>query len=471
MQQRESALADEQYNAALDFLYRFVNYERKMTEVYAPDKMDPERPARLLQAVGDPHRHFRSIHVAGTKGKGSVAAMCAASLRAAGLDVGLYTSPHLQDLRERIRILTPTAGKGYISRQEFAGLVDVLRPVVESITGLTWFELITAVAFMHFARQEVDVAVVEVGLGGRLDATNVLRPLVSTITSLSLDHTGLLGDTIAAIATEKGGIIKEGVPVVSAAQPPAALSVIESMAHQRNTAVTVVGRDWQYTGQKMAGADGSHSGQAVRVIKAPDGVLARPPVTFPLALSGAHQLENAVVSLATLEHVRPFFPSLTLKAVKEGLSTVSWPGRLQILNPQGPSPTILADGAHNADSAQKLARYLQDECTYGDLWLVLGITADKNVPGILGPLLPLAKGVVVTQANHPRATRIEKLKEAARELGYDVQAEPDIAAAMRVALANAAAGDLICVTGSLFVVGDLLNYWESLKSEVPGGWT
>lgn len=471
MRERENTVANEEYSAALDFLYRFVNYERKMTEVYAPEKMDPHRPRRLLRALGKPHRHFPSIHVAGTKGKGSVAAMCAASLRAANLNVGLYTSPHLQDLRERIRILTPDDGKGYIRQQQMVTLVERLKPVVEKIPGLTWFELITAIAFMHFAQQEVDIAVVEVGLGGRLDATNVLTPLVSTITSLSLDHTGLLGNTIEAIAAEKGGIIKEGVPVISAAQQPAALSALRLIARQKNTAVTVVGHDWQYEGQTLAGVDGSCSEQTVTVTKAPDTALLAPPVTFPLALSGTHQQENAVVSLATLDHARPHFPSLTLDAVKEGLSTVSWPGRLQILNPGSPSPRVLVDGAHNADSAQKLATYIEGQCNYNALWLVLGITADKNVPGILEPLLPLAKGTFLTQANHPRATPIEKLKEAAQQLGYDAQTESDIGAAIRAAWAAASANDLICVTGSLFVVGDLLNYWESLKSELLGRWT
>ena len=223
----------EEYESALAFLYQFVNYERKMTEIYAPEKMDPFRPARLLYAAGDPHRRYPSIHIAGTKGKGSVAAICATALRAAGLRVGLYTSPHLRDIRERIRVLSDEDEEGNITREDFVRLVDALREITKEMQGLTWFELLTAMAFMHFAQMEVDVAVVEVGLGGRLDATNVLTPVVSVITSLSLDHTGLLGNTLAEIAAEKGGIIKHGVPVVTAAQAPEAMAVIRRLAAER----------------------------------------------------------------------------------------------------------------------------------------------------------------------------------------------------------------------------------------------
>lgn len=465
MHERElTHTAEEEYQAALDYLYQFVNYERKMTEIYAPEKMDPFRPARLLRALGNPHEGFPSIHIAGTKGKGSVSAMCATCLRAAGHSVGLYTSPHLQDLRERIRILTPDDEEGLISQAKFAALVEQLKPAVERIGGLTWFELVTAAAFMHFEQEAVDVAVVEVGLGGRLDATNVLTPLVSVITSLSLDHTGLLGNTIESIAAEKGGIIKERVPVVSAAQTPGATATLQEIAHRRRTSLTLVERDWQYDGRTWYEPQHACAQQDVTITKAPEDSLVQAPYTFDLALNGRHQQHNAVVTLAALSQVQDAFPSLSLDALRQGLASVSWPGRLQMLL-EGPGrPSLLIDGAHNADSAQKLASYFQEMCQFRDLWLVLGITADKNVPGILQPLLPLARKAFITRAQHPRATDVASLKAVAAELGHEVQTEPDIAGAVRAAWQAAAPEDLICVTGSLYIVGDLLNCWDSLKS-------
>ena len=322
----------ESYESALDFLYQFVNYERKMTEIYAPEKMDPFRPARLLYAAGDPHRRYPSIHIAGTKGKGSVAAMCAAALRAAGYRVGLYTSPHLQDLRERIRILTIDDGEGHITQTDFVCLVNELREITKGMEALTWFELLTAMAFMHFAQKEVDVAVVEVGLGGRLDATNVLTPVVSVITSLSLDHTGLLGNTLAEIAAEKGGIIKHAVPVVVAPQAPEAMAVLRQMAGERQAPLTVVGDTWQYEGLARNEAKKGCVGQSILITKAPATAQIQAGEALTLALSGSYQMDNAVTALAALDMARPYLPELQAVAMRRGLADVRWPGRLQLLH-------------------------------------------------------------------------------------------------------------------------------------------
>ncbi|MDX1687126.1 MAG: folylpolyglutamate synthase/dihydrofolate synthase family protein [Candidatus Promineifilaceae bacterium] len=456
--QREKDSDLPAFQDALDYLYNFVNYEQKMTDRYAPEKMDPSRPGRLLAQLGNPHADFPSIHIAGTKGKGSVAAMCAACLRSAGLSVGLYTSPHLREIRERIRVLTPEDADGRIPHADFAALVERLKEAASQEGRLTWFELVTAVAFMHFAEQEVDAAVVEVGLGGRLDATNVLTPLVSVITSLSLDHTGLLGDTVAAIAAEKGGIIKPGVPVVSASQEEEAMETLEEIALELRAPLVAVGREWQYEGRALNGT------QEVTVTATPAGAPFPAPSTFRLALTGDHQRENAVVALAALHEVHGAFPTLDADAMRQGLATVQWPGRLQILHRGPDTPMILLDGAHNADSAAKLAHSLSELYEYDRLWLVLGVTAEKNIPGILEPLLPLANGVFATQANHPRASAPAVLRRHARSLGYQVHVRRDVDAAVTAAWEAAGPSDLICVTGSLFVVGDLLNSWDSLKS-------
>ncbi|VAW31315.1 Dihydrofolate synthase @ Folylpolyglutamate synthase, partial [hydrothermal vent metagenome] len=211
------------YEKALDYLYSFINFERKKQDRYMASKLDHTRPRRLLDALGTPYGRFPAIHIAGTKGKGSVAAICAFTLRAAGYTVGLYTSPHLQEFRERIRILTLDDADGRIPKTAFTQQINKICALEADFPDITWFEILTAIAFLHFADSGVDIAVVEVGLGGRLDATNVLTPLVSVITRLSLDHTTLLGNKLRQIAYEKGGIIKPGIPVISANQEPEAM--------------------------------------------------------------------------------------------------------------------------------------------------------------------------------------------------------------------------------------------------------
>jgi dihydrofolate synthase / folylpolyglutamate synthase len=349
------------YQEALDYLYDFINLELKRADRYSASKMDTARPRRLLALLGNPHQQFPAIHVAGTKGKGSVAALCAACLRAAGLRVGLYTSPHLQEFRERIRVLTPDDPDGRISKAAFVTQVAAVRPLLARFPGITWFEIVTAVAFAHFAQAQVDVAVVEVGLGGRLDATNVLTPLVAVITSLSLDHTQLLGDTLALIAYEKGGIIKPGVPVVMAQQADEARLRLEELAAERAAPLTQVGQAWQYAplSQRI------HNGyQTFRITHSPDAAFVPQDATFRLALAGRHQLENATLALAALHQVHGRFPNLTLDALREGLATVAWNGRLQIVHSAPGQPTLLVDCAHNADSAARLAYALAHDYAF-----------------------------------------------------------------------------------------------------------
>lgn len=451
------------YEAAHAYLRQFINYEKQMPELYGPDKMDPTRPARLLAALGSPHAHLKAIHIAGTKGKGSVAAFCAFALRAAGLKVGLYTSPHLVEFRERMRILTPEDADGRISQAEFVVLVAALQQVVPTIPGLTWFELVTALAFMHFSRQKVDVAVIEVGLGGRLDATNAITPLVSVITSISYDHTALLGQTLPEIAGEKGGIIKPGVPVVIAPQEPSALTRLQEIAAARDAATTLIGRDYTFENlnsgpplSQLRVYDQSRPGSLI------DGLV----LTLPLL--GQHQQANAVTALAALAQIRPYFPQLTPSAIVRGFASVSWPGRLQLLQaPTATTPGILLDGAHNGDSATRLVQALHDLYPGYRFWFLVGITRDKDIAGILQPLLSQASGAVAIRSSHPRAADPQHLQQAAASLGYALDVSPDLLQALqtlwqqavrvRTAAANVAAGDMICVTGSLFIAGDLLK--------------
>ncbi len=446
------------YQEALDYLLTFVNYEKKMADKYAPEKMDPGRPGRLLRLLGDPHTRFPSLHIAGSKGKGSVAAICAEALRAAGLRTGLYTSPHLQDFRERIRVLAPDDANGLIAREQVAVLVARLREVVPEVPDLTYFELVTAMAFLHFARQEVDVAVVEVGLGGRLDATNVLQPLVSVITHLELEHTALLGNTLREIAAEKGGIVKPGVPVISAPQAPEAQAELERIAAEHGAPIILVGRDWQANGTP---ATALGDVQQITLTRSADPAFLPPATVFTLSLLGATQRENGLVAVAALAAVRHQFPGLTAAAVGEGLASVEWPGRLQLLQE---APAVVADGAHTPEATQQLAETLRELHPEGRLWLVVGATGDKDLAAVLAPLLPDAAGVFATHADNPRAASTAEIVATVTALGYEAWGYETVCAALQAALALAAPEDLVVATGSLFVVGDLLNCWENLKS-------
>ncbi len=457
------------YEEALDYLYSFVNLEHRRIEQYSPENISLSRPAKLLSLLGDPHRAYPSIHIAGTKGKGSVAAFCAFSLREAGFRVGLYTSPHLQDFRDRIRVLTKDDSDGRIAESQVANLVEEIRMLVAQVPDLTWYELVTALGFLHFAREFVDVAVVEVGLGGRLDATNLLTPLVSVITSLSLDHTALLGENIVDIAGEKGGIIKPGVPVVISSQRREAMARLAEIAQARHAPLIQIGRDWQWRDkgfQVPTATTREWPGQEIVITRSPEGAICPPNTSLRLALAGHHQQENALAALAALSVVQPFLPDLTLKSVRIGLARVEWPGRLQILSQGELQPTLLLDCAHNVDSAQKLIRALQEFYPHRHLWLIIGVTADKDVEGILRVMLPQADFILLTSSSHPRASETGELVRLATSLGFEARPEESVVSAVTTAFNLAGPGDLVCVSGSIFVVGDLLNQWEGLKSDL-----
>lgn len=445
---------DQAYEEALDYLYGFINLEQKVLDRYHASKMDPDRPHKLLQRLGNPQSGYVALHIAGTKGKGSVAAMCAAALQASGLRVGLYTSPHLRDFRERIRVLSPQDPDGKIAKEDFVLALQPVRAVVPEFPDITWFEIVTAVAFTYFAMQAVDVAVVEVGLGGRLDATNILAPEVSVITSLSLDHTSLLGDTLAKIAYEKGGIVKPGVPVITAPQEEEALDTLQGIAAERGSALEIVGRDWQYAGHN----------HLLRVTRSPDEKYVPEGTSFAIALAGLFQLENAMLAVAALRPFYERFPQVTLETIQQGLATVQWDGRLQIILDEPGFPTLLVDSAHNQYSAEKLAQALQNDYEYERLWLIFGAPMDKAIRLMMQELFPLAYQVIVSAADHPRAAAPEALAAQAAELGYEVQLAATPEEALTMAFAQAGADDLICATGSIIFNGDLLNQWDRLQS-------
>jgi dihydrofolate synthase/folylpolyglutamate synthase len=274
---------------------------------------------------------------------------------------------------------------------------------------------------------------------------------------------------LAEIAREKGGIVKPGVPVIVAPQESEAMEPLLAIARTQGAALTAVGRDWHYEPVRKStatGPGGISTSQEIMITVAPGSTLIEIPSNFVLGLLGQHQQNNAVVALATLETVADSFPGLSMETISEGLANVEWPGRLQVLS-QGPGkPTLLLDCAHNVDSAEKLASALTHDFVYEKLRLIIGVTVDKDVPGILKVLCPLSKQIILTTSSHPRATKPAELLRLAHEIGYEAASSQSVDEAVIMAWRSAGANDLICVTGSIFVVGDLLNHWESLQFEL-----
>jgi dihydrofolate synthase / folylpolyglutamate synthase len=438
------------YAAALDFLLSRTDYERYPGFNYA-SRFDLRRMDDLLQRLGNPHLSAKSVHVAGSKGKGSTSAMISAGLQAAGYKTGLYTSPHLVTLRERIQV----DGKPILKR-ELESLVARMRPHIEAVDHdktygeLSTFELLTAAAFMHFQQKGVDFQVLETGLGGRLDATNVVTPEVCVITSISLDHTEVLGDTLDKIAAEKAGIIKTGCTVVSSAQAGEAAAVIRETCRRKEARLISVGSD--VTWRKL---DSNLSGQSLEV----KGLKGSYRITIPLL--GTHQLENAAAATAVLEVL-----GLPRKIIEAGLANTNWPGRLQVLRRR---PLLVVDGAHNRDSASKLKEALEQYFHFDHLILIIGTSADKDVTGIIEELAPLAHGVIVTRSRHPRATKPEVLAGEFARLGIKAAVAEDVASAVAEALTRAGGKDLICATGSLFLVAEVIEYVKDLHPESYAG--
>jgi dihydrofolate synthase / folylpolyglutamate synthase len=404
-------------------------------------KLGLENISRLCAALDHPERSFRSLHVAGTNGKGSVAAMAHAALVAGGIRAARYVSPHLVDLSERFVIGTEPVDAGDLetAATDVLDCAERLRAAGELAVHPTFFEATTAIAFELFRRARVEVAVVEVGLGGRYDSTNVVPASAGAITSIGFDHQDLLGDTLEAIAFEKAGIIKPEMPVVIGALPVEARQVVAAVADDRGATLIDAGAGVHLESQV-------EDGRAIIEIETPDGRYG--PVR--LGLRGEHQINNALVAVRLLEAASSRTGSrLSREAVERGLVEVDWPGRLELIH-MPDSSQVLLDAAHNGEGARALAAYLKQ-------WhperpaLVIGIMRDKRVPDIIDPLLPVVSSIVVTAANTPRALPARDLAARLAALGATgVRVEPDPATAVEHALAT---GRSVCVTGSIFLIG------------------
>ncbi len=438
-----------EYHDALRYLYSLVDYEKRRVEHYTPREFKLERVDEFLEKLGNPHHSYPTLHIAGTKGKGSVSAMLAAMTRAGGLRTALYISPHLHTYRERIQI----DGEP-IARETLADLVAEVRPAVESVEGLTLFEVTTGIAFLYFARQHVDIGVIEVGLGGRLDATNVITPEVSVITSLSLDHTRLLGNTVADIAREKGGIIKPGVPVVSAPQKPEAMAVLEAIAAERDAPLTVVGQDWTWEALQHNLEQQTIAVRRTQTPSAYDGV-------YTLSLLGDFQQENATVAIATAAMLNANGYTWAAPAtVRTGLAQTQWPGRMEILQRE---PPVVIDCAHNPYSAEMLAHSLKTWFPDTRWLLVFGASNDKDVPNVLEALLPLCERVWATRSHHPRSAAPENLAAQCTAMGKEADIVTEPPRALALALEHLKPGLGVITTGSIFLVADVRAAWAQQK--------
>lgn len=443
------------YADALRAIFRRTDYERDERPekpAYAERVWRLDRVRELLAALGNPQAAYPAVHIAGTKGKGSTTAMIEAALRAGGFRTGMFTSPHLHTFRERIR-----RGGALISEEDVARLVERIAPVLAERPEVTVFEIITALAMLYFAEEPVDVGVFEVGLGGRLDATNVLLPEVSVITSISLDHTKVLGDTLEAIAGEKAGIIKPGVPVVSAPQRPAALGVIRAKAEAAGAPLTVAGSDWQWTP-----LEADLAGQSLSVFRAGHADEPEYPA-LSIPLLGAHQQENATTAVAALEALRDRGVPLGRAAIRQGLHDVSWPGRLEILSRR---PLVVVDGAHNPYSMERLVEALRAHLHYQRLFLVFGSGVTHVPADLLRVLLPHASEAFLVHSQHAKATPVEDLGAYVAAEGYRGRQSGTVAEGLRDALAEATPDDLVVVTGSLFVVAEARYAWAE-RSGLP----
>ncbi|HSF66616.1 MAG TPA: folylpolyglutamate synthase/dihydrofolate synthase family protein [Nitrospiraceae bacterium] len=423
------------YSSAVAYLYHLQKHGIKL---------GLETMTALITLLGMPQARYRTLHIAGTNGKGSTAAMAAAVLQAAGYRVGLYTSPHLVEFRERIRVNGEMIGESQVAQ-----LTEQLQALCQPGLSPTFFEYTTAMAFQHFADSGVDIAVLEVGLGGRFDATNVVMPMACAVTTISLDHQEYLGNTRSSIAFEKAGIIKPGTPVVLGRLEDDARLTIEQVARERQAPVFRLNEDFCTEG--AGSRQFSYRGLGVKF----EGLTC--------ALEGRHQLDNAACALALVEAAAPQGVSVTAEAVHEGLRRVNWAGRLEIADSH---PTILLDGAHNPAAATALANFLmhsEQSHLSRPVVLVLGMMRDKDHRGFVAPLKGLVDEIVLTQADLPRSATAHELRASLGDLILHPHVAPLLSDAMTLARRLATPGGLVCVTGSLILVGECMAWLRGCR--------
>jgi dihydrofolate synthase/folylpolyglutamate synthase len=430
----------KKYNQALEYIYSFVDYSLKHSSELAKAEFNLDRMFALMESLGNPQNSYKTIHITGTKGKGSTAAFCAAALIAGGYQVGLYTSPHLLDFTERIQV-----NNANIPHADFVELIEQIKPHVSKIPKLTTFEITTALAFMHFARQKVDVAVIEVGLGGRLDATNIITPCVSVITTISFDHTAVLGNTLALIAAEKAGIIKPGVPVVIGPQSPEAWQVLARVAANNHCFLADSSKEYSLTPLEK-----DLSGQ--HFIASPRS--GQKGISLKIPLLGQHQVENALNALCALRYSGL---ALSQQQVIDGFAAVKWPCRFEIFQQ---NPTLIFDSAHNEDAFRRLGQTVRAYFPRKKIVLILGISEDKHLSEMIDQVEDLMDTLLLTRSFHPRALPVEELAAKLANRRFAIESHQSTASALLRALEIAQKdGSIVISAGSMFVTAEVKEAW------------
>ena len=421
-------------NESIEWLYGFHRYG---------SKLGLERISTLVQRLGNPEKKLKIIHITGTNGKGSVCQFVGSILHQAGYKTGVYISPHLERFSERITIDVQE-----ISDKEIENLVLKIRPIVDEMiqekTPPTFFEIVTAMAFIHFSANNVDFAVIEVGLGGRFDATNVAVPMVSVITNISIEHSQQLGEDVRSIAHEKAGIIKDGVSVVTAADHDA-LKVIEEVARKHRAPLTLIEKQsWQRRSYTLTNQEFFIHG----FLK---------DYRLMTSLLGEYQGENIALTVAVVEHLQMRGVFISDQAIINGIAKADNPGRMEILSEQ---PLILLDGAHNPTGMMMLKESLVNDFEYQKLIIVLGILKDKDIDQMISIIIPVSECIIVTSSKNPRACDPLKLEEKIQQSGYskELVVKESIEEAIDYSKTIAGKEDLICICGSLFTVGEARQY-------------
>ena len=420
------------YQKSLDYLYGL----EKFGMIFGLTQVE-----RILGATGNPHKEIQAIHIGGTNGKGSTAAMISSILQKEGYRVGLYTSPHLVRFTERIRV----NGKE-IGAEEVAALTEWMRREIEAAgiaSPFTFFDFTTAMAFHYFKQKLVDLAVLEVGLGGRLDSTNVVDPLVSIITNVAKDHEEHLGKTLLKIAREKAGIIKKGRPLITAVTRPEVLRLLSNVCREKGTPIFRVGKEFRYT----RGEDGDFSYEGLN----------RKLWSVHLNLKGFHQVINATTALGAMEVLEDLGYRVSTDAMIDGVREVEWPGRLEMVSS---SPAVILDGAHNPAGALVLKESLEKEFQFDHLVLLIGIMKDKDIGSMLHLLAPLADHIILTRPHTDRATPPPLLKKMLGRSEKKAEIVEDVNGAIERGLSLIQKEDLLCITGSLYTVGEARAYFR-----------